>query len=91
MKILILCSLKNAICAQEIEDILKSKGEIPINPVKVLYALPEEINNSEFAVVLIELVRISDAVFLGNGWNTELVCTIAKNEAVRQEKKIIEK
>lgn len=63
-------------------------GDIPINPIKVMYALPEDISNADFIAVLIELVRISDAVMLIPGWEHDLASSIAKTNAERSEKEI---
>ena len=35
----------------EAEALLKKQGHIPINPVSMLTALPEELNNSDFTVI----------------------------------------
>lgn len=92
MKILILGKIINAGSHdfEAMEQTIKDQGNIPINPVKVMYALPEDISNGDFIAVLIELVRISDAVCLIDGWTSDLGASIAKRNAENFDKKIIE-
>jgi len=68
------------------EEEIRRGGGIPINPVKVLYALPEEITNADFAVIAFELIRISSEVYLMDGWEKDLVATLEKNNADKMEK-----
>ncbi len=90
-KILILGNMDNEKLFRDAErKLAEDKENIVINPVKIMYALPEGINKSDFIVVLIELVRISDAVVLMPDWKIDLAATIANTNARRGEKEIIE-
>lgn len=70
------------------EIILRKQGHIPINPVKILYALPEEISNSDFTAISFEIIRISDAVLLVGDWEKDLLATMELAHAKRIEKEI---
>ncbi|MCR5755533.1 MAG: DUF4406 domain-containing protein [Acetatifactor sp.] len=89
MKILILGDMGNKKTFKKAEKAISEMGDIPINPIRVMYALPVGINISEFAVVVIELVRISDAILLLDGWRKDIVSTIAKTNAERSEKEVL--
>lgn len=71
------------------EVLLRQQGHIPINPIKVLYALPKEINNSDFTVIAFELIRICDALYLIEGWEKDLFASMELAHAKRMEKEII--
>lgn len=88
-KILILGKMESKTAFNEVVQAISDGGDIPINPIAVMYALPAEINQSDFIAVLIELVRISDAVMLVPGWDSDLASTIAKTNAERSEKELI--
>ena len=88
-KILILGKMECETAFNEVVQAISNGGDIPINPIAVMYALPAEINQSDFIAVLIELVRISDAVMLMPGWERDLASTIAKTNAERSEKELI--
>lgn len=70
------------------EDYLRKQGYIPINPIKILQALPEEINNSDFTVIAFEIIRICDAVYLLHGWEMDLMARMEAAHAKRTEKEI---
>lgn len=91
MKVLILGKLKEERKFEIAEDMIRQNNDTPINPVKVLYALPEDLNYSDFTAVLIELVRISDSVMLLEGYKTELAANIALINADKSEKGIYTK
>ena len=71
------------------ENLLRKCGYIPINPVKVLYALPEEISNSDFTVIAFEIIRICDAVYFLEGWETDFLSRMEASHAKRNECEII--
>ena len=89
MKVVILGKMDDDNMFNLAEEKIRKEGNIPINPMRVLYALPEDITLSDFIAVLIELVRISDAVLLCPGWMNDLACTIAKTNAERLDKAVI--
>ena len=90
-KILILGNMDNEKLFRDAErKLAEDKENVVINPVKIMYALPEGINKSDFIVVLIELVRISDAVVLMPDWRADLAATIANTNAKREGREIIE-
>lgn len=71
------------------EALLRQQGHIPVNPIKVLYALPKEINNSDFTVITFELIRICDALYLIDGWEKDLFASMELAYAKGMGKKII--
>jgi len=71
------------------ERLLRQQGHIPINPVKLLYALPTEISNSDFTVLSFETIRISDAIYLIEGWEKDLFASMELAHAKRLEKEIL--
>ena len=89
MKVVILGKMNNDNAFDFAEEKIRKEGNIPINPMRVLYALPDDITNSDFIAVLLELVRISDAVYLGENWKSDLASTIAKTNAERLNKVVI--
>lgn len=89
MKVLILGKMDNINPFNCAEIPVRNDGNIPINPMSVMYALPAEISNADFIAVLIELVRISDAVMLLPGWEHDLGASIAKRNAENAEKIIL--
>ena len=54
-----------------------------------LDALPEEIHNSDFTVITFEIIRISDAVYLIDGWKKDLLSSMELAHAKRLEKEIL--
>ncbi len=90
MKAFICGNKENAKQYRRAEAALRKKGYVPINPVKVMYGLPKEINNSDFTVIEIELVRISDVVYLLPDWDKDLTERIVLAQAKKMEKEIIE-
>lgn len=89
MKVLILGKIKNEDDFFQAEKRIREAGEIPINPIRVLNALPKEITNSDFISLLIELVRISDKVLLLDGFINDLASSIAYTNAKNSEKEIV--
>lgn len=75
---------------KETEEKLIAEGNIVINPMKVINALPAEINGSEFTVIATEMIRISDAVYLIPGHEEDLIASLERANATRQEKEIFE-
>ena len=73
------------------EVLLRHHGHIPVNPIKILHALPEEISNSDFTVIAFELIRISDAVYLLDKWENDLFASMELAHSKRMEKEIIMK
>ena len=89
MKIVILGKIENQEEFDLAATMIRSEGNIPINPSKVMYALPYDISNADFYAVLIELVRISDAVYLLPDWEQDLGARIAKNNAENLGREVI--
>lgn len=71
------------------EVLLRHHGHIPVNPIKILHALPEEISNSDFTVIAFELIRICDALYLIDGWEKDLFASMELAHAKRMEKEIM--
>lgn len=90
MKVYICGNRDNEAQFYEAEEQLRAAGHIPINPIKVIYALPAEINNSEFTVITFEIIRVCDAVYLLSGWEKDLVARMEAAQAKRAEKEILE-
>ena len=91
MKVLILGKMKEEEQFYLAESSIRENGDIPINPIRIMHALPEDITNADFISVLIELVRISDAVFLQEDFITDLASSIAWTNAKNNEKEIYKK
>ncbi len=89
MKVYICGNHKNRKDFKKAESELRNKGYVPINPVKIMYALPEEINNADFTIITFELIRISDAVYLLEGWENDLIARMEVAHAKRNEKDIL--
>ncbi len=68
------------------ETALREQGHIPINPVKLLHALPGGISHADFTVVAFEIIRISDAILLLDGWDKDLMARMELAHAKRLEK-----
>ena len=88
MKVLILGNFKDRDLFEMAEQQLITTLDKPINSLKILDALPEDLLYSDFVAVLIELVRISDAVMLLDGYEKELAARIALVNAGKNEKTI---
>ena len=88
MKVLILGNFKDRDLFEMAEQQTIINLDVPINSLKVRDALPEDLLYSDFIAVLIELVRISDAVMLLDGYKTELAASIALVNADKNEKTI---
>lgn len=71
------------------EELLRQQGHIPINPIKLLHALPPEISNSDFTVLSFETIRIADAVYPIAGWEKDLFASMEMAHAKRLEKEIL--
>ena len=71
------------------EVLLRQQGHIPINPVKLLYALPKELSNSDFTVISFETIRISDAVYLIEDWEKDLLASMELAHAKQLAKEIL--
>lgn len=88
MKVYILGDKDNEQSFEEAERFLRKKGHIPINPIKIAYALPEEINNSELTVILFEVIKVCGAVYPLDGWEKDLFARLEMGQAERTEKEI---
>ncbi len=86
MKVYILGNKENEKSFDEAELLLRKKGHIPVNPIKIIYALPEELNYSELTVILFEVIRVCDAVYPLNGWEKDLFARLEMGQAERTEK-----
>lgn len=73
---------------KETEERLIKEGNAVINPLKIIAALPKEISNSEFVVIATELIRISDAVFFLPNYEGNLIASLERANAIRQDKTI---
>lgn len=71
------------------EKELKQQGHIPINPLRVIYSLPEEINNADFTIIAFELIRISDSICVLDGWENDMMARLEMAHAKRNEKEIL--
>ncbi len=71
------------------EKLLRQEGHAPVNPLKIINALPEEITNSDFTVLAFEIIRICDAIYLLNGWEKDLFARMEKSQAERTDKTIL--
>ena len=73
------------------EQFIREHGDIPINPIRVMYALPEEINNADYTILAYEMIRISDKVYCMNGWENDLMARMEMAYAQRNKKDIVNK
>ena len=83
----------NKHCTEEFDNaerLLRQNGHIPINPVRILYALPEDINQSDYTVILFEVIRVCDAVYLLNGWKSDLYASMEAAHARRTDKEFLD-
>lgn len=74
---------------EEAEQFLRKRGHAPVNPLKIIQALPEEINNSDFTLIAFELIRVCDAVYLLSGWSGDLFARMERTQAIRGEKEVL--
>lgn len=88
MKVYILGNTENEKKFEEAEQFIRQEGNVPINPIKIAYALPEEINNSELTVILFEVIRVCDAVYPLEGWEKDLFARLEMGQAEHTEKEI---
>ena len=88
MKVYICGNYKDEKAFADAEERLRNIGHVPISPLKISQALPQEINNSDFTVIAYELIRISDGVCLLSGWDKNLFARMEVAHAKRNEKKI---
>lgn len=72
------------------EQLIRERGDIPINPLRVMYALPEEINMADFTIIAYELIRISDKVYCLDGWDKDLIARMEVAYAQREVKTIVQ-
>ncbi len=89
MKVYICGDRENRKQFRAAEKELRDRGHIPINPVRVMYALPKEINNADFTVVAYELIRICDAVHVLDGADKCLFARMELAHAKSMEKEIV--
>lgn len=71
------------------ENFLRARGHIPINPIKVLQALPPEISNSDFTVIAFEIIRVCDAAYLIPGWEKDFLARMEVSQAKRTERELL--
>lgn len=88
MKVYMIGNTQDAAAFEHAEISLRQQGFIPINPIKILQALPAEINNSDFTVIAFEIIRVCDAVYLLHGWEMDLMARMEAAHAKRTEKEI---
>lgn len=72
------------------EHLLKQRGYAPVNPLKVIQALPSEINNSDFTLIAFEIIRVCDAVYLLEGWDKNLFARMEAAQAEREQKTLFD-
>lgn len=89
MKVYICGNIKDAPAFEMAELLLRQQGHIPISPRKVLFTLPEEITNSDFTVIAFELIRVCEAVYLLNDWETDFGARVELAHAKRLGKEIL--
>lgn len=89
MKVYIIGIRDNAEEFKKVEYLLKKEGHAPVNPLKVIQALPEEITNADFTIIAFELIKICDAVYLLEGWEKDLLSRMEFAQAEREEKVIL--
>ena len=89
MKVYICGNKCNKQAFYDAEVLLRKQGHVPINPIKILNALPLEINNSDFTVIAFEIIRISDAIYLLNECEKDLFSSMELSHAQRLEKEIL--
>lgn len=75
---------------EEAEQFLRKCGHAPVNPLKVIQALPEEMNNSDFTLIAFELIRVCDAVYLLSGWSENLFARMERTQAIKTEKEFLD-
>lgn len=75
---------------KQAERMIKEEGNIPINPIRIIYALPPEVNKADFTIVAYELIHISDAVYCLDGWQNDLTARMEMAYAKRNDMKILE-
>lgn len=85
MRIYLLGSHKNVKEFYELETILTEDGHSVINPLKVIDALPP-IQQGFWIPVAQELIRISDVVYLIDGYEKDLIARLEKANADRLDK-----
>lgn len=89
MKVYICGNKNNSPEFDRIETLLREKGHVPINPIKVLLALPKELSNSDFTVIAFELIRVCDAIYLLENWKTDLFARLEAAHAKRLERELL--
>lgn len=62
------------------EETLTAQGHAVINPIRVIYALPDDLNDAEYLTIAFELIKLCDAICLMDGWENDLA---ARLEAAR--------
>ena len=86
MKVYICGNKKNRKQFKNAEKRLREQGHVPVNPIKIMHSLPEEINNSDFTIISFELIRICDAVCPLEGWEKDLLARVEMAHAKREGK-----
>ena len=89
MKVYIIGNKQDTAAFEHAEMSLQQQGFIPINPLKILQALPAEINNSDFTVIAFEIIRVCDAVYFLTGWEKDFFARMEASHAKRTAKEVI--
>lgn len=74
---------------EEAEEKLNENGFTPINPAKVLSALPEdETTHEEYMTVAFALLYICDSIYMLNGWEKSTGACMEYGFALAKDKKV---
>lgn len=74
---------------KQAEILLSEQGHAVVNPIRVIYALPKDLNNSDFTIIAFELIRICDALYLMEGWENDITARLEVAHAKRNMKTIL--
>ena len=91
MKIYICGDKKDELLFDRATERIISDGNVPIDPRLICQAFPDGgVTVSDVVVVLYEVIRISDAIVLMDGWEQDFMARLEKEQARRLEREIID-